>query len=898
MKKSLLLPLLVLLSLGLFAQKQLVHNADKNAPAFEPAPNLDLTPPTVTCLNGLSVNVMPTGAIQIWASDFLSSVSDNITPSAEIKIAVRKAGTGFGFPKDALGNPNQSVLFDCSQLGSNAVELWAKDLAGNTAHCLTNLILQDNMMICNGSQAEFDSVLICVKWGCNDEPMTGVSFDIASNPQWGPPPTPGFVSDSITGSDGCANIYYPVSISTFGVAPVLEDDPKNGLSTYDLLLLAKHILGIEPLDNPYKMIAADANKSNSLTTFDLVELRKLLLGIYDELPNNTTWRFVDGDFQFPNPSNPFQSAFPEFLNVQQGQIPDTIGFVGVKIGDLDCSALLNNGPAPDYPDVLLAMPDTVLQPGQVYDIPLYMVENGNWDGYQFSLNFDKQKLEYQSMTTHVLTGQSNWNFQQAAQGILTTSWFQMDVPGAFGPSMPIATIRFQALETVSLKDILTISDEILRPEAYTGWNAEKRDLILTFAPQLKPTPGDPNADKNAPIFEPGPNQDIIPPVITCLNGLSVNIMPTGAIQLWATDFLQSVSDNETPTDQIKIAIRKLGTGFGFPEDAQGNPVSSILYDCDELGTNAVELWAKDLGGNTAHCLAYTIVQDNLQSCGLVKDWLIEICAKTEASDGIEEAQYEVNGSNPNVPFYAIQVSGPNIGCGYFDVPLGSNVTAVPVKDDNPLNGVTSYDVVLISKHIQGIELLNSPYKMIAADADRNGVIDSTDIEEFWKLILGIYTELPNNTSWRFVDKSYAFPDPGNPFTTVFPESITVQNIQFPVSADFVGIKVGDVNGTAVANGTNYEVDERTMILESSSIGLPRPNPTFADAVLPIYLPIAENLRLELSDLTGKLLWVNDLQLEKGSHTLEIPASVMSGKGVYVWRIWAGEVAKAGKLVRL
>ncbi len=755
MKKSLLLPLLLLLSLGLFAQKKTFPNAEKNAPTFEPSPNADITPPTVTCLNGLSVNVMPSGVIQIWASDFLLFVSDNETPVDQIKIAVRKAGTGFGFPEDALGNPTQSVLFDCSQLGSNAVELWAKDLAGNTAHCLTNLIVQDNMLICNGSPVEFDSVLVCVKWGCNDEPMPGVPLSIYAFPPWDLPP--GLVSDSVSGLDGCAKIYFPVSVNTFSIVPAIEDDPKNGLSTYDLLLLAKHILGVLPLDNPYKLIAADANKSGSLTTFDLIEFRKLLMGIYTELPNNTAWRFVDGDFQFPNPSNPFQSAFPEFLSVQQGQIPDTIGFVGVKTGDLDCSAVLNGGPAPDYPDVFLAMPDTVLQAGQVYDIPLYMIENGTWQGYQFSLDFNPQKLKFESMTLHGMTSEGNWNLQNVSQGILTTSWIQYDVPVAFGPSLPITTIRFRALQTAALKDIVTIDDDNLRPEGYFGMGAAKRDLILTFAPQLKPTPSDPNADKSAPIFEPGPNQDIIPPVITCLNGLSVNLMPTGAIQLWATDFLQSVSDNETPTDQIKIAIRKAGTGFGFPLDAQGNPVSSILFDCDELGTNGIELWAKDLSGNTTHCETFTIVQDNLQSCVAIKDWLIEICAKTEQTDGVEEIGYTVTGTNPNGPFYAIEVTGPIDGCGYYDIPLGSNVTAAPLKDDNPLNGVTSFDLVLISKHIQGIELLDSPYKMIAADADRNGVIDSTDIEEFWKLILGIYTELPNNTSWRFVDKSYDFP---------------------------------------------------------------------------------------------------------------------------------------------
>jgi len=895
MKKSLLLPLLILFSLGLFAQKKTFPNAEKNAPAFEPSPNADITPPTVTCLNGLSVNVMPSGVIQVWASDFLSSVSDNITPSGEIKIAIRKAGTGIGFPEDTFGNPNQNVNFNCSQLGINAVELWAKDLAGNADHCLANLIVQDNMLFCT---TEYDSVQVCVTWGCNGEPMPGVIFNVNGDPAWFPPSDPSAVSDSITGPDGCANIYYPNSDNSFVIVPSIDEDPKNGLSTYDLLLLAKHILGVLPLDNPYKLIAADANKSGSLTTFDLIEFRKLLMGMYTELPNNTAWRFVDGDFQFPNPSNPFQSAFPEFINVHDGQIPDSIGFVGVKTGDLDCSAVLNGGPAPDYPDVFLAMPDTVLQAGQVYDIPLYMVENGTWQGYQFSLDFNPQKLKFESMTLHGMTSEGNWNLQNVSQGVMTTSWIQYDVPVAFGPSLPVTTIRFRALQTAALKDIVKIDDDNLRPEGYFGMGAAKRDLILTFAPQLKPTSSDPNADKNAPIFEPGPTVDIIPPVVTCLNGLSVNIMPIGAIQLWATDFLQSVSDNETPTDQIKIAIRKYGTGFGFPLDAQGNPVSSILYDCDELGTNAIELWAKDLAGNTAHCLANVILQDNFQICNITPvAGTIRVCAYQicDSIQGIEEGYFQITYQlppKPPVSFFSLD----NCFEGVF--PLGSNVTITPMKDDNPLNGVTTYDIVLLGKHISNIELLTQPWQWVAADVNRDGQITVADSADIRDLILGYYADFPNNSSWRFVLEGYQFPSP-DPLSQPIPESFTVTNLQdTSYNIAFLGVKIGDVNCTAVANGTSPIIDERTSSQASVEIGLPRPNPTGTDAVLPIYLPAPENLRLELSDLTGKLLWVNDLQLEKGSHTLEIPASAMSAHGVYVWRVWAGDVVKAGKLVRL
>ncbi len=73
----------------------------------------------------------------------------------------------------------------------------------------------------------------------------------------------------------------------------------------------------------------------------------------------------------------------------------------------------------------------------------------------------------------------------------------------------------------------------------------------------------------------------------------------------------------------------------------------------------------------------------------------------------------------------------------------------------------------------------------------------------------VYSELPNNTSWRFVDKDFAFPQPNNPFATQFPETKSVANTQVDHLADnFVGVKIGDVNGTAIAN-TFMSVDDRS-----------------------------------------------------------------------------------------
>jgi hypothetical protein len=56
-------------------------------------------------------------------------------------------------------------------------------------------------------------------------------------------------------------------------------------------LIQRHILGIQPLNSAYKMIAADATNDGKVTAADLTELRKLILGITNELPNNASWRF-------------------------------------------------------------------------------------------------------------------------------------------------------------------------------------------------------------------------------------------------------------------------------------------------------------------------------------------------------------------------------------------------------------------------------------------------------------------------------------------------------------------------------------------------------------------------------------------------------------------------------
>ncbi len=107
-----------------------------------------------------------------------------------------------------------------------------------------------------------------------------------------------------------------------------------GLSTLDIVVINRHINGIQLFVSPYERIAADINNDNSIDAFDLIDLENLLLFQTSEFPNNTSWRFVDADFPFPTPdpfSEPWNSSI-SFTTDQFGQF--NVNFIGIKVGDL------------------------------------------------------------------------------------------------------------------------------------------------------------------------------------------------------------------------------------------------------------------------------------------------------------------------------------------------------------------------------------------------------------------------------------------------------------------------------------------------------------------------------------------------------------------------------------
>ena len=130
------------------------------------------------------------------------------------------------------------------------------------------------------------------------------------------------------------------------------------------------------------------------------------------------------------------------------------------------------------------------------------------------------------------------------------------------------------------------------------------------------------------------------------------------------------------------------------------------------------------------------------------------------------------------------------------------------------NEITTLDVALIQSHILQKTILNSPYKVIAADVNNDGTVSTLDIVFIKRVILGLDTSFKNNKMWGFVDSSYVFTKPAVPFP--HKDSIVINSLSANQSnQSFIGFILGDVNWSATA--------PKTMLGKSLNLFYDQPN---------------------------------------------------------------------------
>jgi hypothetical protein len=405
---------------------------------------LDKKNPTPYCLSEITTVIMPSsGMIDIWASDFDLGSYDNCPGDVLISFS---------------SNVNHTQeFFNCDQLGMNDVEIWVTDASGNQDFCTTTINIQDNGG-CTGSKisglvASTDDEMI------NEVKVTKTNMSNYSSEFY------------MTPFGGGYNFVNPEIETNYEIKAEKNTDHSNGVSTLDLVLVQRHILGLQEFDSPYKVIAGDVNGNEQLTSSDLLEMRKLILGIKTEFSNNQSWRFVDANQTFNDVTDPF--PFNEEIMVLNYNNENVSGqnFIGVKIGDVNNSASVDNfaegnSSSTRSNNILSLNVDNVsYEAGDLVSIPVTAENFIDMVGFQFTMEIAGMELVNVNAGAINITNDNVAIFNK--EEAMTISWNTATEISAEEDEV-LFTVVMRANTNNELSDAIDITSTITNAEAYTS----------------------------------------------------------------------------------------------------------------------------------------------------------------------------------------------------------------------------------------------------------------------------------------------------------------------------------------------------------------------------------------------------------------------------------------------
>lgn len=422
--------------------------------------------PTAICHNGLSVNLTP-----------MDTDNDGNIDTGMATVDVNKFNKGsqqacgidnllFSFEPITIVNGNpvlvQDILFDCNDIGDQPIQMYVGIMVApgqiNQSFCSTFIEVQDNLGACEGR---------LIGGNISGRIATSTSETVEA------------VEVSLGGSELKFNTeesgFYAFANLPLGfdykVNPKKDDDVLNGISTLDLVIIQRHILDIEGLQSPYKLIAADVNKDQAINSLDLVELRKVILGTQLKFNGNTSWRFIDGQYKFIDPLFAHTENFVESTEILNFSKDMAVDFVAVKTGDVNESVVANASTQKNTNSrsiINLTTPQQKVKTGDLVTIPVHMTQEMNLTGMQFTIHFDASTLELVQIN-HGMTSDDNFGFTNLSDGDITFSW--NDASGfSFRKDDLLTSLVFRAKRDGNVTDMFEINSSLLKAESYDNQN--------------------------------------------------------------------------------------------------------------------------------------------------------------------------------------------------------------------------------------------------------------------------------------------------------------------------------------------------------------------------------------------------------------------------------------------
>ncbi len=399
------------------------------------------------------------GVTQVLPSDteWFFAVNDNTTDSADLMYSFNP---DFDMSLDTFTFNCDSVI-----IKSHFLDIFAKDKGGMVGTCRVSYVTTDPNDVCPDTSAPIQGIVT------TDAllEVPDVKMDLVNGGTY-----------EMTDQNGFYAFPEMTGDQVYELRPEKDTDHMAGVTSLDLVLIQRHILGIKTLSSPYQVIAADINRSGNITGKDLLDLRKNILGIMDGFPNNTSWRFADSDYSFIDPSNPFNESFPESYMIYD--IADGVykNFIGMKIGDVNASIEMNGKSLATVRSTPsgLAIADRLVSIDELANVPITLSEETVVAGGQISIQVDKSIDILDVNSSLVNIDPSMYRiYEDGDFNILTLVLLPQSDVAVEGGSVMLDLV-LQANESTLLSEAIALNTNF-KNELYTG-DLEAKELRLEF----------------------------------------------------------------------------------------------------------------------------------------------------------------------------------------------------------------------------------------------------------------------------------------------------------------------------------------------------------------------------------------------------------------------------------
>lgn len=393
----------------------------------------------------------------------------------------------------------------------------------------------------------------------NDEAVSGVTFQLSE-------PDGGYVVDLPMNDEGVASTLTGLTLGRmYYVEPVKTSDYRNGISSFEIFLAQRYLLGYEvpQITDPLQVVALDMNCSQSFSNLDLFLMQRLLVDDLNEIPGCNSWSFVPDSHVFAE-DWATGNVFPAPRRAEVVLEHDTmVMFTAVKTGDLLGNA--DPGRSSGTLPLNLELPEGMVA-GQTYRLRIDLAEAAELVALQAELAL-AEGLEFISVTNVDLPG-LRVGEQLAERGLLRLSWFsETGLSRALHAGAGVVELAVRATESRRTPaELLTLRTTASFPaEAHDG--AQRR-----LTPSLQTTVGTAGINTFRLLgAAPNPASDFV--------DVRFELPASAAVQLTLFDALgrpvvQRSQPMEAGTQRFRLDTRVLPAGAYHYQLLAGGEVAS------------------------------------------------------------------------------------------------------------------------------------------------------------------------------------------------------------------------------------------------------------------------------------------------------------------------------------